>query len=301
MCITVTAVAQHSIPTAQPPVVTIRLTQEQIASVKTAEGITTRLVFYDQIQEIICGDLYDPATGKGGFVIQRSGKDVFLKPVKSKGVSNLFVKTGQDSEYTYSFDLVIVPVAQANRIINVVKAQQGPVVAAKPASYEYKKRATPPVVKVIGNAGGEAGDMSGEQELNPIPAGLLLATAFSPTSLAMPPAPLPDVTPAPKPEPKAERLQRVSSMETPLQRSAIKRVLPDYPDTARWAGASGIVVVEVLIDEAGRILSARALSGNLLLRGASVAAARMWKFEPLKPSERKHQTLTRITFNYLRQ
>lgn len=298
ICITVIALAQQPTQTAQVPIVTIRLTEDQIASVKTAEGITTRLVFYDQIQEIICGDLYDPATGKGGFVIQRSGKDIFLKPVKPKGISNLFVKTGDKADYTYSFDLMIVPVPQAHRIVNVVKAQTGPVAATKPANFAYVKPITLPIVKVISISGGNSGDMPEEREMNPIPAGLQISPAFASALPAPPPAPLPEATSAPL---KTARKQASSSLDDPLRRTPIKRVLPEYPDLARWSGASGMVVVEVTIDEAGKILAARALSGNVLLRSASVAAARMWTFSPLKSPQGKRQTISKITFNYLRQ
>jgi archaellum component FlaG (FlaF/FlaG flagellin family) len=81
--------------------------------------------FPDPVQEIICGDLYDPGTGKGTFVVQRSGandhpgNEVFIKPVAPKGVSNMFVKTG-DGKHTYSFDLTIVATPQAaHRMVNV--------------------------------------------------------------------------------------------------------------------------------------------------------------------------------------
>jgi hypothetical protein len=98
---------------------------DRIGEIKTAPGITTMIRFPDPVQEIICGDLYDPATGKGTFVVQRSGasdhpgSEVFIKPVTSKGASNMFVKTG-DGKRTYSFDLSIVPTPQAaHRLVNV--------------------------------------------------------------------------------------------------------------------------------------------------------------------------------------
>ncbi len=100
---------------------------DQIGVVKTAVGITTRISFPEPVQEAICGDLYDPATGKGSFVIQlsgspeRRGNDVFLKPVTTKGMSNMFVKTG-DGKRTYNFDLKIVDAAQAHRVVNVLDA-----------------------------------------------------------------------------------------------------------------------------------------------------------------------------------
>ncbi|MGA9774268.1 MAG: hypothetical protein WBV94_34890 [Blastocatellia bacterium] len=107
---------------AQGPVKSAALTQDQIGLVRAAVGITTRISFPEVVKEIVCGDLYDPASGKGSFVVQRSDNDVFLKPVVGKGLSNLFVKTGENGEHVYNFDLTIVPVEQANRVFNIVKS-----------------------------------------------------------------------------------------------------------------------------------------------------------------------------------
>lgn len=104
---------------AQSLIITINVGPNQIGQVKTTQGITTRLTFPDTVRDIICGDLYDPATGKGSFVVQRIDNDVFLKPVVPKGLSNLFVKTGENGQHTYSFDLLIVALDQAHRVVNV--------------------------------------------------------------------------------------------------------------------------------------------------------------------------------------
>jgi len=80
------------------------------------------MTFPEAVRDIICGDLYDPTTGKGSFVIQRIDNDVFLKPVVPKGLSNLFVKTGEKGEHTYSFDLLVVSLDQAHRVVNVTPA-----------------------------------------------------------------------------------------------------------------------------------------------------------------------------------
>ena len=111
---------------AQSTVTTIVLGPDQIGKVKTAQGISTRITFPEPVSEIICGDLYDAASGKGLFVVQSSGNDsqrgnsVYLKPVATKGVSNLFVTTGDKGKNnTYNFDLEIVPMPQAHRVVNV--------------------------------------------------------------------------------------------------------------------------------------------------------------------------------------
>lgn len=110
---------------AQSSVATLVLSADRIGEIKTAPGITTMIRFPEPVLEIICGDLYDPATGKGTFVVQRSGtadhpgNEVFVKPVSSKGLSNMFVKTG-DGKHTYSFDLSIASTPQgANRMVTV--------------------------------------------------------------------------------------------------------------------------------------------------------------------------------------
>ena len=111
-----------SVARAQSAIVTITVGPSQIGQVKTSQGITTRISFPGVVRDIVCGDLYDPASGKGSFVIQRIDNDVFLKPVVSKGLSNLFVKTGEKGEHTYSFDLQIVGLEQAHRVVNVADA-----------------------------------------------------------------------------------------------------------------------------------------------------------------------------------
>lgn len=105
---------------AQTPIRTAALSGNQIALIKTAQGITTRISFPDIVKEIICGDLYDPGSGHGAFIVQRGENDVFLKPVVPTGTSNLFVRVGRSPERIYSFDLSIVPANQACRVFNVV-------------------------------------------------------------------------------------------------------------------------------------------------------------------------------------
>lgn len=92
---------------------------ERIASIRTSRGVTTMLSLPSEAKEAVCGDLFDAQTGNGCFVIQRSGRDLFLKPLKTSGATNLFVKT---ESTTYAFDLVVVPAERAMRIVFVETA-----------------------------------------------------------------------------------------------------------------------------------------------------------------------------------
>lgn len=62
--------------------------------------------------------------------------------------------------------------------------------------------------------------------------------------------------------------------------------VPTYPAAARAVRAGGSVAVQVLIGENGDVISATAVSGNPLLRAASVAAARGAKFSPTRSAGR---------------
>lgn len=84
-----------------------------------------------------------------------------------------------------------------------------------------------------------------------------------------------------------------------LNGRADKRVQPVYPAVARAAGASGTVVVEVTLDEAGNVASARAVSGHPLLQQAAVDAARQWTFAPTMLSGKPVRVAGTITFNFM--
>lgn len=69
-----------------------------------------------------------------------------------------------------------------------------------------------------------------------------------------------------------------------LNGKAISLPIPVYPEAARSARAYGVVSVEVTIDEQGRVIAARAVSGQSILYGSAVAAARRARFAPTKLS-----------------
>jgi TonB family protein len=86
-------------------------------------------------------------------------------------------------------------------------------------------------------------------------------------------------TPPPAPQPPLpQELENVS--ESVLQGSAITRVNPVYPPSARKMNATGTVEVEVTISEKGLVVEATAISGHFALRSAAVEAARKWVFKP---------------------
>jgi TonB family protein len=69
-----------------------------------------------------------------------------------------------------------------------------------------------------------------------------------------------------------------------LNGTAISLPPPVYPETAKRLGTSGVVTVEVVVDETGKVLSARAATGPNGLRDVAVQAALRARFSPTKLS-----------------
>lgn len=83
-----------------------------------------------------------------------------------------------------------------------------------------------------------------------------------------------------------------------LNGAAINLPAPTYPEVARRMRASGLVVVEVVIDENGKVLSARAVSGNTILKEAAVHAAYRARFSPTKLSGQPVKVAGVINYNF---
>jgi TonB family protein len=83
-----------------------------------------------------------------------------------------------------------------------------------------------------------------------------------------------------------------------LQGSVTRRVEPAYPPLAKTARVSGAVVVEVTVDEEGKVISARSVSGHPLLKAAAETAARGWEFKPTLLQGTPVKVIGTITFNF---
>lgn len=76
-----------------------------------------------------------------------------------------------------------------------------------------------------------------------------------------------------------------------------KRATPDYPYPARSVGTSGGVVrVQIIVNEKGDVVAARALSGHVLFQEPAKDAAYKWKFDPLIKDGRATRFIGTIAF-----
>ena len=104
--------------------------------------------------------------------------------------------------------------------------------------------------------------------------------------------------PPPPPEPPKPRAPISGGV---LNGKAISLPKPSYPPIARAAHAAGTVVVQVLIDENGSVVSASAVSGHPLLINAAVSAARQARFSPTKLSGQPVKVTGVIQYNFVAQ
>jgi Ca-activated chloride channel family protein len=80
---------------------------------------------------------------------------------------------------------------------------------------------------------------------------------------------------------------------------AVNLPKPVYPSAAKAVSAAGVVSVEVVTDENGSVISARAASGHPLLRQAAETAARQAKFKPTRISGSPVKTTGVIVYNFV--
>ena len=128
----------------------------------------------------------------------------------------------------------------------------------------------------------------------PMPAGPGAGVAIGPTKVQIADEPPPPEAPKPTP-PRAPISGGV------LNGKAISLPKPPYPQIARAAHASGTVVVQVLIDENGNVVSAHAVSGHPLLQAVAVQAAKQARFSPTKLSGQPVKVTGVIQYNFVAQ
>ena len=103
------------------------------------------------------------------------------------------------------------------------------------------------------------------------------------------------------PPPEVKPTPRAPISGGVLNGKAISLPKPAYPPIARAAHASGTVVVQVLIDENGNVVSAHAVSGHPLLQAAAVGAARSARFSPTQLSGQPVKVTGVIQYNFVAQ
>lgn len=109
----------------------------------------------------------------------------------------------------------------------------------------------------------------------------------------------PPPPPAPTPKPQVPSVLKVSS--TVLQGKGVYLPKPNYPAIARPIRLQGAVNVQVLIDENGKVISAKAVSGHPILIPEAQRAAMQSRFTPTTIGGQPVKVSGVIIYNFVMQ
>ena len=181
-----------------------------------------------------------------------------------------------------------------NRVHNILRPEESPLVPDSVAVTKspYQSRPLTPFQEgPVDSAGiGAPGD-TGVRSGNPVGTGSAI-TVSEPTAVAAAVPPPPPVNTKPR-NPPAVSKGVVNGRATSLPQ-------PVYPATAKSMGIQGIVLIQVTIDESGKVISAKAVEGHPLLKPAAEKAAWDAKFSTTYLSEVPVKVTGVITYNFKR-
>ena len=142
---------------------------------------------------------------------------------------------------------------------------------------------TPPAATVF------AAPIEAPLEIQPEPTGAAIAEAGVPGGVeggivsgivGSVPAVVEGPPPPPPPPPAPKGPVRIGGqLSAP---ALLKRVEPAYPLIAQAASIDGVVILDAIVNENGRIQSLKVLRGHPLLAKAAIDAVEQWEYEPLK-------------------
>jgi protein TonB len=177
---------------------------------------------------------------------------------------------------------------------NIVNINESPIVPRGVATAPNTSASRPLGTYQIGDRDSEPMGGSGRSEVGTgdQPTGLTASVPVAETPAPIPVPPPVKEPPVVKP-PVTKSLGVINGLATNLPK-------PNYPAAAIAVNIQGKVDVQVLIDESGRVVSAKAVSGNALLRSAAVAAARNARFTPTTLSNVPVKVTGVIVYNFSR-
>jgi TonB family protein len=106
-------------------------------------------------------------------------------------------------------------------------------------------------------------------------------------------------------KPKVEKVEKVDKKQVVQSLGVVNSVAislpkPTFSAAAKAVGASGLVTVQITIDEQGNVISAKVLTGHPMLRAESERAARNAKFSPTLLSKQAVKATGVLTYNFIK-
>jgi protein TonB len=188
----------------------------------------------------------------------------------------------RDNQITMRTEIVMQTPYHADRIASANAREVPPHTAVAIGAFNHD--AGVPGVPVGPETGGVPGDNAGR---NDGPAVIEVGEA---------PAAIPRPTPAPTPRQNTGPIPLASTI---ISSKAIEKPAPPYPPIAHAAGIQGPVAVQIVVDEQGRVIQAKATNGNPLLQLAAVQAAYKARFTPTLLGGQPVKVTGSITYNFV--
>ncbi|HEY8226992.1 MAG TPA: energy transducer TonB [Pyrinomonadaceae bacterium] len=140
--------------------------------------------------------------------------------------------------------------------------------------------------------------ITGGQDWNPPFASGTGGSSGSGGSHIVPPTVVLADDPPPPPQPPKDRVVKISKI---LNSQAISLPKPKYPQMAIAIHLQGVVNVQVLIDETGRVVSAKAVNGHPIFIPEATRAALQAKFSPTIIGDQPVKVSGVISYNFMLQ
>jgi protein TonB len=103
--------------------------------------------------------------------------------------------------------------------------------------------------------------------------------------------------PPPPPPPKAKAAIRVGGN---VQNSKlIQKIDPIYPELAKRARVSGIVLLQVTVDEQGTVGEIKLIRGHPLLNQSAIDAVGRWRYSPTLLNGEPVRVIATVTVNFV--
>lgn len=163
-----------------------------------------------------------------------------------------------------------------------------PAVAPPPPPPPPAQASPPAALKAVQPVSAFAAPIEAPAEIAPEPVGTAIAEVGVPGGVeggiatgivGSLPAIVEGIPPPPPPPVSQEPVRIGGQVQAP---ALLKRVEPIYPSIAQMAAIDGIVILDAIIDEHGRVQSLKVLRGHPLLAKAATDAVQQWEYEPLK-------------------
>lgn len=181
------------------------------------------------------------------------------------------------------------------RTVNMIRIDENPIVPTAISTVRNKDVARPyGEFKISTENSGAYTSTTGSRSFGSVPTGPGLSTTTAEvTKEDVPPPPPVKKDPVVDRKPPAQSLGVINGKASYLPK-------PIYSQAAIAMRADGKVDVQVTIDESGRVISAKAVSGNILLRPAAEQAARDAKFTTTYLSNVAVKVTGVIVYNFTR-